>query len=253
MPRAINAACAAIGAVALIYACGTTQAHAAGPPAPVSPVQQARATSAHVDQPAQPQPAQTVQAPRTPVANQWPIKMLDACSVPADPVMLAGAVKTAGGRAVGLYAANWDLPNCVVDASYAQRVQAEGVQVLPIVTPGNSPGDPAQAAAAVESWHVSNAMAFDLEPSSYPSVQWVADAANRVRQAGISPGIYGTQEGQSMYAAANPSWTWVANWSAAPEDLVGGNVHQYTDSESWGGLTYDASIVGTGMLGPSHV
>jgi hypothetical protein len=236
----------------LIYACGTTEAHTAGAPAPTSPAQQARATAAHVDPPPPPQP-KPAPAPPPPVANQWPIKMLDACSVPADPVMLAGAVKTAGARAVGLYAVNWSAPNCVVDASYAQRVQAEDVQVLPIITPGNSPGDGALAAAVVESWHVSSAMAFDLEPSSYPSVEWVADAANRLRQAGISPGIYSTQEGQGLYAAANPSWTWVANWSAPPEDLVGGNVHQYTDSESWGGLTYDASIVGTGMLGPSHV
>lgn len=250
MPRAIKAGCAAIGAIALIFACGTTQAHGAGSPAPTSPAQQARATSAHVEQPAQ--PVQTVAAPPPPVANQAPIKMLDACSVPPDPVMLAGAVKTAGARAVGLYAANWSAPNCVVDAAYAQRVQAEGVQVLPIVTPGNTPGDPAAAAAAVQSWHVSNAMAFDLEPGSLPSVEWVADTSNRMRQAGLSPGIYGTQEGQGMYAAANPSWTWVANWSAAPEDLSGGSVHQYTDSESVGGLTYDASVVGTGVLGPAR-
>jgi GH25 family lysozyme M1 (1,4-beta-N-acetylmuramidase) len=129
------------------------------------------------------------------------------------------------------------------------------VQVLPIVTPGNSPGDPAQAAAAVQSWRVSNAMAFDLEPGSYPSVEWVADTANRMRQAGISPGIYGTAEGQSMYAAANPAWRWVANWSAPGGSVLsdgGWNVHQYTDSESVGGLTYDASIVGPGVMGPAQ-
>ena len=51
---------------------------------------------------------------------------------------------------------------------------------------------------------------------------------------------------------ANPAWTWVANWSAPPEDLVGGNVHQYTDSESVGGLTYDASFVGPGVVGPAQ-
>jgi hypothetical protein len=141
----------------------------------------------------------------------------------------------------------------VVDAAYAQRVQAEGVQVLPIVTPGDTPGDPGQAAAAVESWHVSDAMAFDLEPSSYPSVEWVADASNRLRQAGISPGIYGTGDGEGMYDAANPSWKWVANWSAPGGSVLseGWSAHQYTDSETVGETTFDSSIVGPGVLGPA--
>jgi hypothetical protein len=253
MSRAIMALFASVAAIGLIVACGTTEANVAGPQAPASPAQQARPTTAHAEQPtlaAQPQPA-----PKAPTTNWAPVKMLDACSVPADPVMLAGAVKMGGANAVGLYAVNWSAPHCVVDASYAQRVQAEGVQVLPIVTPGNSPGDPAQAAAVVQSWKVSNAMAFDLEPGSYPSVEWVADTANRMRQAGISPGIYGTAEGQGMYAAANPAWRWVANWSAPGGSVLsdgGWNVHQYTDSESVGGLTYDASIVGPGVMGPAQ-
>jgi hypothetical protein len=171
--------------------------------------------------------------------------LLDIAFPPSDPAGLVRDLDAAGADSIGLYVVNWSVPSAVQAGTYVQGVLAAGTAVLPIVTPGNTPGPASAILSALDGWGVSGCpVAFDIEQYSFPAQSWVAGACQALTGAGYFPGIYGLASTHSSYAGLGQKWSWLANWDGQPTIPPGYQAKQYTNTfVGPSGARYDTSVV----------
>lgn len=177
--------------------------------------------------------------------------MLDAASPPADPAACAADARAAGARVVGLYAVNLSDPWTVVSLDYARGVAAAGVQVLPIITPGQSPPDAAAVASGLEGWEGLNSSALfglDIEQPGIdtPPEWWVSDLLNTLTPTGWRMFEYTNL--RSLYPYG---FWWAIDWDHGSAAAIPPGAGGVQFSPAWtgpSGAQYDPSWLVPGMM-----
>jgi hypothetical protein len=177
--------------------------------------------------------------------------LLDICDAPPDPAQAVADCQAAGARALGLYAINLSAPECVVSAEYAQAVFAGGIQVLPIITPGENPPAVSGLPDALRAWGVlnnGNWVGLDLEQPGIdtPPTLWVGDLDAAL-----------TDDGRQLLTYTNLRWEypwgawWAVNWNVGNRATipVDGMAVQWSPSfVSPSGHVYDPSWMSPGLM-----
>lgn len=177
------------------------------------------------------------------------LDLLDVAFPPSDPAQLVSDVRALGARAVGLYVVNWSAPRAVVSAAYAQKVAAAGVGVLPIVTPGQSPGPVSAVMAALAAWWPGDGspVGCDIEQPGIdtPDPAWVNDLVQSILSARFASWLYENASTRSTYPWGS---FWEADWTFADHLDAGSIATQYTDAVTGpSGTRYDGSTVAAGV------
>ena len=171
--------------------------------------------------------------------------MLDICPAPANPADLERDLIDLGPESVGLYVVNLSVPSCVVSPQYVRALVADGVGVLPIIVPGNSPPADLDLVGALKGWGVPPApVAIDLEDGSTPPLAWVQRKVQELTGAGYQSALYGTAFYQGMYNDAAWWWRWLADWTFREGITPGYQAQQWSnDATAPSGRRYDISDV----------
>lgn len=140
---------------------------------------------------------------------------LDA-AYPPDPASLLTDMAQAGADGCFLYVwgpiVNWTPYHRVI-------LQQAGLYAVPIIVPGNTPGDPVQMADAVNAWGwPSGPVIFDFEPGSDPGAPWFANAQNIFWTRGYHAEPYGTPSFLQAYDPEDKDWvaTWIRTGTLDP-------------------------------------
>lgn len=180
--------------------------------------------------------------------------LLDIAFPPADPGALAADVRAAGARAVGLYVINLSAPSTVQSAAYAKAAYAAGVQVLPIITPGQSPPPVAGVPDALLAWgqlNTDNAVALDIEQPGIdtPPPGWVQALVNTLDGTGYKSWLYVIGSLRSTYPYG--LW-WAVDWDHGDQAKIPPGAVAVQYSPTWRGPSgheYDPSYVDQSALG----
>lgn len=128
--------------------------------------------------------------------------------------------------------------------------------VLPIIVPGNQPGDPRSMIATLGSYGFTDGpVLFDFESGSLPTNQWWNDTKSVLESEGFVPDRYGNV---SVLAGYSPGETgdWVASWietgtiATIPQLTTGYGALQFANDVPINGNTYDVSIIDMEMFVP---
>lgn len=133
-------------------------------------------------------------------------------------------------------------------------LQQAGFHAVPIVVPGNAPGDPIEMVNAVNAWGwPGGPVIFDFEGGSDPGSPWFQNAVNVFAIHGYRAEPYGTSSFLDRYDPEDRDW--VANWirtgilDPIPTLPAGWEAWQFVNDIIVNGHTYDASIVSDVLLG----
>lgn len=178
--------------------------------------------------------------------------ILDALFPPA-PDQLVSDCRAMGAQGCAGYAWRWGGIGTWTRA-HVDALRAAGLLYVPIVVPGDAPGDPGgmlDACAALGG--PEPVVMLDTEPSSEPSAEWVAVFTGSAHARGWTVEDYGPR---AVIASHPADGEWLADWlrtgvlDPEPQLPPGYRAQQFVnDVTAPSGAQYDASIVDPAIFG----
>lgn len=176
--------------------------------------------------------------------------MLDA-AFPPDPGGLITDITTVGAQGAFLYV--WG-PFVNGSPGHVLALRNAGLEVVPIIVPGNIAPDPTNFHSTLQAWHFDEGpVFFDFERGSDPGKAWFDNATAVLAAEGYRAEPYGTLSVLGQYDPEDKDW--VANWlrtgilEPIPQLPPDWEAWQFVNDIMINGHQYDASVVSTQILG----
>lgn len=176
--------------------------------------------------------------------------MLDAAYPPLPDQLNADCDAVGAG---GVFAYLWGpIVNWTPD--HVTLMRAHGKIVIPIIVPGNFPGDPINMLHALPLWGFHDGpVMFDFETNSEPALVWWKWAQDTLAAGGYHAEPYGTTPILGIYDPTDDDW--VAEWirtgvlDPIPNLPPNWEAWQFVNDITINGHQYDASVINPDALG----